>query len=425
MITEAFRAAARVRARALGLLEHPVVVVAHPIATKNQGQVRELVRNSLQDVVHGLLSGGANPSVSLRDKESPARVPESKRASRVPVQGSVSDINNHFHERGWTDGLPIIPPSEDLVRKMLEASPRSSEQSLGKMSPLDGTATVEKVAVNAVMAGCRPDYFPVVLAAVKAVLQPQFNVGSITTTTGGAAPVVVVSGPVARKLGIQSGTAVFGSGHRANATIGRALRLTMRNLGGATADTMEKSTHGWPGKYTMCFAENDERNPWEPLRVEMGFPPEASIVTVSAARGLHTLMEGTQGTGVAALQTLIESMTAGGISGYYYQLRGASTVVVLGPEHAEEIAAAGFTRKDVKNYIFKNARLPLGKLKNRGHWGARSWPKEFEGQNDDFMVPLVTGPDRLVLVVAGGDGRHSSWFPAWSTTQLATEIIET
>jgi hypothetical protein len=291
------------------------------------------------------------------------------------------------------------------------------------MPPLDGTVTVEKVAINAVMAGCQPEYFPVVLAAVKAVLQPQFNVGSITTTTGGAAPVVIVSGPIASELGIHSGTAVFGSGHRPNATIGRALRLTMRNLGGATVDTMEKSTHGWPGKYTMCFAESAERNPWEPLHVDLGFPPEASTVTVSAVRGIHTLVEATKETGLGILETLVSSMKAGGISGYYYQARGASPVVVLGPEHAAEIAAAGFSRQGVKEYIFQHARLPLGQLKDRGHFGARSWPEEFEGQSDDFLVPLVSSPDRLLLVVAGGDGRHSSWMPAWSATQRATEVV--
>lgn len=346
-----------------------------------------------------------------------------QKASRLQVHGSVSDINDYFYERGWTDGLPIIPPSEDLVLEMLEASPLPGERVLGQMPPLNGTVTVEKVAINSVMAGCKPDYFPVVLAAVKAVLQPQFNVGSITTTTGGAAPVVIVSGPIARNLGIHSGTAVFGSGHRPNATIGRALRLAMRNLGGATADTMEKSTHGWPGKYTMCFAENDERNPWEPLHVELGFPPEVSTVTVSAARGIHTLVEATQETGLGVLQTLVSSMKAGGISGYYYQARGASPVVVLGPEHAAEIAAAGSGRKEVKEYIFEHARLPLGELKDRGHWGARSWPDEFEGQGDDYLVPLVSSPDKLLLVVAGGDGRHSSWMPAWSATQRATEVV--
>jgi hypothetical protein len=347
----------------------------------------------------------------------------SARASRLDLPGTVSDINDYFDQQGWTDGLPIIPPIEDLVRAMLEASPAPAEQVLGQLPPRNGTVTVEKVAINAVMAGCQPAYFPVVLAAVKAVLQPQFNAGAITTTTGGAAPVVIVSGPIAKRVGIHSGTAVLGSGHRPNATIGRALRLTMRNLGGATADTMEKSTHGWPGKYTMCFAENTARNPWEPLHVDLGFAPETSLVVVVAARGLITMVESSQEGGLGDLETLVSSMRGEGISGYYYQARGASPVVVLGPEHAAEIAAAGFGRQAIKAYIFRHARMPLRHLRDRGHWGARSWPEAWEHQPEDFLVPLVTDPEKLILVVAGGDGRHSSWFPAWSATQRAIEVI--
>ena len=371
-------------------------------------------------------AGGSAHSAPLEMNDGP-------RASRLEVRGSVMDINDHFYEQGWTDGLPIIPPTEDLVLEMLEASPLPAGQVLGKIPPLDGTVTVEKVAINAVMAGCKPDYIPVVLAAVKAALQPQLNVGSITTTTGGAAPVVIVSGPIARRLGIHSGTSVFGSGHRPNATIGRALRLVMRNLGGATAETMEKSTHGWPGKYTMCFAENEERlptargqvdAPWEPLHVDMGLSPESSSVTISAVRGIHTLVEASQESGLGVLETMASSMRAGGISGYYYQARGASPVVVLSPEHADEIAGAGFSRKDVREFFFQHARIPLGELKDRGHWGARSWPDEFEGQADDFPVPMVSTPDHYLVVVAGGDGRHSSWMPAWSATQRATEVIQ-
>lgn len=344
-------------------------------------------------------------------------------ASRVEVSGSIAQVNDHFYQQGWTDGLPIIPPTEDLVLEMMEAGPLSAKGVLGVLPPLNGTVTVEKAAINAVMAGCIPDYFPVVLAAIKAILQPQFNAGSITTTTGGAAPVVIVSGSIATTLRIHGGTAVFGSGHRANATIGRALRLTMRNLGGATSEAMEKSTQAWPGKYTMCFAENAEANPWEPLHVDLGFPENVSTVTVAACRGVHTFVEATQETGQGVLETMVSSMTAGGVSGYVFQATGASPVVVLGPEHAQEIAAAGYSRRDVKEYIYQNARQPMGEVKDRGHYGSRSWPAEFDGQDDDFMVPLVTDPDRIILVVAGGDGRHSSWFPAWSATQRATEII--
>ena len=345
------------------------------------------------------------------------------RASRVQVEGSVRDINDYYYEQGWTDGLPIIPPTEDLVLEMVEDCSLSAGHSFGQMAPLNGSVTVEKVAINSVMAGCQPDYFPVVLAAVKAVLQPQFNVGSITTTTGGAAPVVVVSGPIAQRLGIHSGTAVFGSGHQANATIGRALRLTMRNMGGATVATMEKSTHGWPGKYTMCFAEAAKRCPWEPLHVEMGYPAEASIVTVAAVRGIQTLVEGDRrgGPGDSGwrrpgdgdIRLLLPA--AGG---------GASPVVVLGPEHAAEIAAAGYSRRDVKGFLFEHARIPKGVLKDRGLWGARQWPEEWEQQDDDYMIPIVEDAEKLVLVVAGGDGRHSSWLLPWSATQRATELIE-
>ncbi|MCZ6873315.1 MAG: hypothetical protein O7G88_07245, partial [bacterium] len=227
------------------------------------------------------------------------------RANQLDVHGSCSDINDYFEKQGWTDGLPIIPPTADLVREMEAAVALPGDHVLGVMPPLNGTVTIEKVAINSVMAGCKTAYMPVVLAAVKAILQPQFNVGSISTTTGGAAPVVIVSGSIAASLNIHSGTAVFGSGHRANATIGRALRLTMRNLGGATVATMEKSTQAWPGKYTMCFAENDARNPWEPLHVELGYGAEASTVTVVAARGLHCLVEDSQETGVGVLETLV------------------------------------------------------------------------------------------------------------------------
>jgi hypothetical protein len=353
----------------------------------------------------------------------PVQASVGRGASRLQVPGSITDINDYFYERGWTDGLPIIPPTEELVVEMLTACALPGSHVLGPIPPLNGTVTVEKVAINAVMAGCKPAYFPVVLAGVRAVLQPQFNVGSITTTTGGAAPGFIVSGAIAETLGIHGGTAVFGSGHRPNATIGRAIRLTMRNLGGATAATMEKSTQGWPGKYTLCFAEHQARNPWEPLHVDLGYPAAVSTVTAVAARGIHTVVEATQESGEGVLQTLVSSMTAGGISGYAFQARGASPVVVLGPEHAAEIAAAGFSRKDVKAYLFQHVRLPLGQLKGHGHWGTRSWPEAWEQERDDFLVPLVLSPDRFVLVVAGGDGRHSSWLPAWSATERATEVI--
>ena len=177
------------------------------------------------------------------------------RAARRTISGDFVEAVRYLEREGWTDGLPVIPPTEPLVAEMLSHTKRAPDEVLGQMEPLRGTVTVEKVAANSVMAGCLPEYFPVVLASVRAALQPEFHVGSTACTTGGAAPVVIVNGPVARRLGISGGTACFGGNIKPNATIGRALRLVMRNLGGAKPDGMEKSTQAWPGKIVgCCFA---------------------------------------------------------------------------------------------------------------------------------------------------------------------------
>ena len=270
-------------------------------------------------------------------------------ARRLDVPADFAVAQCVLEERGWTDGLPVVPPTESLVTEMLAATSMDRAFVLGHMEPVKGTVTIEKVAANAVMAGCRPEYFPVVLAAVKAVLQPQFHVGSTACTTGGAAPVVIVSGPLAEKLGINSGTACFGGNVKANATIGRALRLTMRNLGGAKPDGMEKSTLAWPGKISMCFAEAEARSPWPPMRDDWGFAADATTVSVVAVRGIYAMTEGVQETGTGVLETISAAMCAMGAP-IYYQM-GVPVVVCLSPEHANEISKAGYSKADVRKYL--------------------------------------------------------------------------
>ncbi|MBI3965597.1 MAG: hypothetical protein HY329_08180 [Chloroflexi bacterium] len=346
------------------------------------------------------------------------------RAQRLEVAADFLAANELLEERGWTDGLPVIPPTEDLVAAMVARSSYPGEHVLGKMEPLNGTVTVEKVAANAVMAGCRPEYMPVVLAAVKAVLQPQFHVGSTACTTGGAAPVIVVNGPIANRLSINSGTACFGGNVKANATIGRALRLTMRNLGGAKPGGMEKSTQAWPGKISFCFAENEARSPWEPLHVEKGYPAAASTVTVVAVRGLYALTEGAQETGLGVLQTVAGSMRKLGLASYYHLDNRIPVLVVLSPEHAAEIARAGFSRAAVRHYLYEHARMPVGALLDRGYFTANGWPAWIDVSKPTTPVPIVANPDDFIVVVAGGDGRHSAWLPAWNVCRGATEVIE-
>jgi hypothetical protein len=346
------------------------------------------------------------------------------RAERREVANDFVAANGFLESQGWTDGLPVIPPTEALVAGMLAATRRAPGEVLGRMEPLQGTVTVEKIAVNAVMAGCRPEYFPVVQAAVRAVLQPQFHVGSTACTTGGAAPVIVVNGPIAARLGINGGTACFGGNVKANATIGRALRLVMRNLGGAKPDGMEKSTHAWPGKVTCCFAENEARSPWEPFHVERGFAAETSAVTVVAVRGIYGVSEGTRTTGEGVLDTIAAAMRYAGTPIYHQMRHGIPVIVALGPEHAQEIARAGFSRRQVREFIHTHARLPVRELRGRGYYLPDAWAGIVDEADPDARVPIVRTPDEVWVVVAGGDGRHSSWMPAWNVCRGASEPIE-
>ena len=343
-------------------------------------------------------------------------------ARRHVVPADFAAAQRLFEEKGWSDGLPVVPPTEALVLEMLAHTPLAAHTVLGRMEPANGTVTIEKVAANAAMAGCSPEYFPVVVAAMKALLQPQFHVSSTACTTGGAAPVLIVSGPLAERLGINAGTSCFGGNVKANATIGRAVRLTMRNLGGAKPDGMEKSTQAWPGKISMCFAEHEARTPWEPFRIDRGHPHDVTTVSAVAVRGIYPMTEGTQQTGTGILETLAAAMRAIGAPIYYQ--RNVPVVVCLGPEHANEIAGGGYTKRAVREYFFEHCRLPVGALRGRGYHAPGCWDAHVNEQDDAALVPMVSTPDHFWIVVAGGDGRHSAWMPAWNVCEGATQAVE-
>ena len=344
---------------------------------------------------------------------------------RVQVSDSFDAIQDLYEERGWTDGLPVVPATEELVRNMLAAYGEDPSQSLGLVQPRNAQVTLEKVAVNAVMAGCRPEYFPVVVAAVQAVMKPEFNLTGCQATTGGAAPVLIVNGPIAQRLGINGDSGCFGPGYRANAAIGRALRLVIRNVAGLIPGEMDKATLALPGRYTFCFAENEERSPWEPRHVELGLDPGASLVTVTAVRGVYVVMESTAPTGVKVLRTLVDSIKVVGFSNYYQIGTGAQLTLVLCPEHASDIHAAGLTKADIKQYVFQNARKPLHRLKDVAHYSNRNWPASVDETNPDTLVPVIRSADDLMVVVAGGDGRHSAWLAGWGVTRIVSQEIAT
>jgi hypothetical protein len=342
---------------------------------------------------------------------------------RLEVSDSFAAIQAYYEERGWTDGLPVVPATEELVWEMLGPFAREPAHVLGVIHPRNARVTLEKVAVNAVMAGCRPEHFPVVVAAVRGILQPEFNVAGCQATTGGAAPVLIVNGPLAAQLQINGDAGCFGPGFRANAVIGRAVRLVVRNLAGLTPGEMDKATLSTPGRYSFCFAENEARSPWEPLHVELGFAASASTVTLTAVRAVYPVMETTVSTGDAVLQTLVESIKTVGFANYYQIGTGAQLTLVLCPEHAAEMAAAGLSKPAIREYIYQQARMPLHRLQGVAHYGNRNWPACIDETNPDTMVPVARCADDIVVVVAGGDGRHSAWLAGWGVTRVVTQEI--
>jgi len=274
-----------------------------------------------------------------------------------------------------------------------------------------------------VVAGCKPEYFQVVVAAVKASLDKDFNLGGNAATTGGAAQVMIINGPIAAELDINGDAACFGPGSRSNAAIGRALRLVIRNVGGLIPGEMDKATLATPGRYSFCFSENEARSPWEPRNIEVGYAEGSSTVTLMAVRGVYTLMETTVSSGIEVLQTIVGNMQAVGISNYYQIGTGAQIAVVLCPEHAEEVAAAGLSKSDVQEFIYQNARMPISKLVGRAHYGNRNWPSWIDENNPETLVPIVRSSEDLMVLVAGGDGRHSAWLAGWGVTRMASEEI--
>ena len=266
--------------------------------------------------------------------------------SRGVEVGSGEDPVEACFDRGWSDGLPVVPPTELRVLRMLQGTARSPREVLGEVPPALDPCTVEKAAVNAVMAGCRPEYFPIVLAAIEAAHDPAFALHGVLATTDFASPIVVVSGPAARRIGMNCGVNVLGQGHRANATIGRALQLVVRNVGGGRPGGVDRSTLGHPGKYTYCFAEDESDEGWEPLRVDRGFPDSVSTVTLFAGGGVH---------GIWDERARTPEVLAAGTGEWLARIgfRGAPghAIVLIAPEHYRIYREAGWNRARIKSAL--------------------------------------------------------------------------
>ena len=287
--------------------------------------------------------------------------------------------------------------------------------------PKMGKATMRQIAVNAVMAGAKPDYLPVIVAALQAVSEPEYGLAHRQTTTHAGAPLIIVNGPLAARLKINCGTGLFGPGWRANATIGRALRLVLVNVGGA-GPGVDLSQTGHPGKYTYCIAEYEAANPWEPLHVERGFKREQSVVTMVNTEAPHSMTENVQTNPHEIMRTFASCMATLGVNNLYSQ---GHPVLVLGIEHAHHIAAAGWAKREIKQALFERARQPWGLMKNRGKSKGPHFPVFVDQSDDRSLVPIVWRAEDLILIVGGGAGGKSMFLPTAGGQSLSvSKVIE-
>ena len=315
-----------------------------------------------------------------------------------------------FFERGWTDGLAIVPPTEELVAATIAASGHEPHEELGEIPPAQGIATIEKLAINSVMAGCRPEYFPVIIAAVEAMLEPEHNLNGVQTTTHCCAPLTIVHGPIAIQLKLNASDGVFGNGFRANGTIGRAIRLILWNLGGNIPGEVDKSTQAHPGKWSFCIAEKEEANPWEPLHVERGVEAGKNAVTVFSCEAPHSVL--CYGTVKQMLASLVSSLS--GLGSNNVQAMG-ETLVVLNPWQARQFHREGWSKPEIRVYLWEHARARLGDIRAVDALGISDqfWPSWVEKDNDDYRVPITERPRNIHIVVAGGETYFAAICPGW------------
>ena len=353
----------------------------------------------------------------------PARAPElavrftgSKLHARRVEIATLEDETEAFFDRGWTDGLPIVPPTEARVLAMLEGTTRDPQEIVAVVPPDLAPCTVEKVAINAVMAGCKREYLPVVLAAVEAACTDEFNMHGLLATTMSVGPVLMVNGPIRRRIGMNSGGNVFGQGNRANSTIGRALQLVIRNVGGGRPGEVDRATLGNPGKVGFCFAEDEEGSPWTPLSTDYGFAEGVDTVTLFPGEGPRTIVDQ-----IAREPLPLCHAFAATLKNMYTPKMALAfdAVVAVSPEHSRIFREAGWSKVDFKAKLHELTLTPGAELVRGAGGIAEGLPDSVREQT----IPKFR-PDGLHVVhCGGGAGLFSAIIPGWVNGKMGSQII--
>ena len=349
----------------------------------------------------------------------PVSVAAEGRLIELPVD--IEAFHLACSERRWSDGLPVIPPTPARVARMLSGSRRGPAEIVATLATGFGEATVERIAANAVMAGCLPSHLPVLIAAVEAAADPAFNLQAVQSTTNPVTTWLIVNGPIVSTLGMNAGINCLGQGNLPNATLGRALRLVMQNIGGAWPADMDRATHGQPGKFLFCCAENELASPWAPLHVDRGFAAGDSVVTVVGASG--TLNLNTHSKDADELIACIaRSMAYPASNDYHYC---GEPWMILSPEHAAVMAGQGYDKAAVRRMLWEQSMMQAGQFSRRDYERTRTARSvELPGFDASTPVPLSRSPADVGIVVAGGPGTHSIYVPTFGETRAVSRRID-
>lgn len=395
--SDAFEHAAKELASHFGLRHLKTVVLPHPLASRAAAEIETWADESVS-TIQRLISVAGDDANRETEPDTP----------RTVLPDIASEAQEAMHSRGWSDGLPMVAPLASLVESMLAAvGGHVSDEIMPAVPPTQTKAPLERWAANAVLAGCSPSHFAVVLAAMDALLDPAARLGSSQVATNTSAPLLILNGPIRATIDAESRYGCLGSGNRANAAIGRAVRLILRNIGGELPGITDLATHGQPGKFTFCVAENEEESPWEPWHVYKGHPADTSTVTVVMASPPQNIFTYGCNTPGDLLDHLIGALTALGHNNIMFD---TGPLLLLGPEHAHLLAKHGYSRADVQAAIFEGARIPLARLPEAARKRIRTRRSRwFELTGVSDHVGVADRPEDIHLVVAGAPGIHSQF----------------
>jgi hypothetical protein len=411
----------------------PIAIVPHPVAKLQPDEVAAIARGVVDEIIRIWQTDAEVLRAEFKAKEPPVKTRLRYRSmfegnfsapdapDRLNGPEDLEGVNRLFYSRGWTDGLPIIPPTPERYLKMLGDSGLDPDELLARIEPRQGQATIAKVAINAVMAGCLPSHLPVLVAAAKALGQPALNLKALNTTTHPCTVLALISGPVAEAIDVNSSYNAMGQGSLANGAIGRAIRSILLNVGGGTPGILDRATMGTPAKYSFCFAESVEANPWgETLAMERGFSAQQSTITLCGVEGPHNVNDHYGKTAEEILLTIGGTMSNPGLNNSYL---GGEIMLVLGPEHADIISDDGFSKADIKDFLIEQAIIPGHDLSQPQRTIMRQYVPQRLLVDGDEGAHIASSYDDIQVVVAGGAGRHSCIIPSFGNTRAVTEVI--